>query len=537
MEDAYKDLLQKIKKGPAPKKIEAHRRLLVGYAAEDGVVEAVAKQLAIETNGSVYDQIRDLDLVIGPRLDWRLVRTERLLKCKKADERYASLSVDADYGADTRTFLESVLQNDKDQNVRRRALETLLAKNEGSADLSLLLLAQTFLKHEDGLRSVDQSVVWDGVARLAQSPDQIAFFDDLLATVSPEHARNVGNVLGNMYDSGVAYDQKVLSLCEDAYGSDLNTGRGQDPDTDRVLYDLVESFLHHNTFEPEFMNYIFAWATGPMLAFAENSDASGWRLLRGVRDLLGRSDEQRALATDLLYRLITDEAIFDRERGFAVPYYVRSCRAQGFSAAVIAEKLTPLLREGDDPVSKNIRLMLNQDPDAAVERELAKQRFVDQKHRIEVVKTFGRFVMPFASPDDLESTIAPVIAQAKTVEKLDGSITLQAFADIQLQPNEQSPILTLDREDRTSASDVIEASRHFLALPTEADLYADEAMYNVSVHEQFKLYAKHLAHFGLSLAYVDVGWDDPCAVVLSQPNAFKNFLAKELPDITCTVFD
>ncbi len=536
MEDTCKDLLQKIKKGPAPEKIETYRRLIIGYSTEDGVVAEVAKQLAVETNGSVYNQVRDLDVVSGPRLDWHMIRTDRLLRCKKADERYAALSVDVDYGTDTRTFLEGVLQNDKDQTVRHRALSTLLAKNEGSDDLSLLVLAQTFLDNEEGLRSVDQSMIWDGMANLAESREQIAFFDDLLATVPPEHARNVGKALNIMYACGVAYDQKILSRCQDAYGSDLSSDPGPDSDTGKILYDLVENFLSHNTFAPEFMNSVFAWATGPMLVFAENFDSSGWRLLRSVRDLLGRSDEQRALATDLLYRLITDEGVIDRERGLAVPYYARSCRALGMSEADLTEQLKPLLKDGDDPVSKSIRQVLDQDPDAAVERELAKKRFVEQKHRIEVVKIFANFVAPFVPTRSFESSIAPVISMAKTAEMRDGSSILQAFIDIQMQPGEHSPILTLDREDRISASAVIEASRCFLALPTEDDLYADEAMYNASVHDQFELYAAHLARFGLSLAYVDVGRDDPCAVVLSLPDAFKNFLAKELPDITCTVF-
>jgi hypothetical protein len=202
----------------------------------------------------------------------------------------------------------------------------------------------------------------------------------------------------------------------------------------------------------------------------------------------------------------------------------------------IAEHLKPLLKEDDDPVSKNIRSMLNQNPSEAAKRELAKQRFVEEKHWVEVVKTFASFIAPFVPTHSLESEIAPAIAVAKAAEKLDGSTILQAFVDIRIGPNEYPPVLTLDRQDRASASEVIDASRYFLALPTEDDIYADEAMYNASVRDQFELYAAYLARFGLSLAYVDIGWDDPCAVVLSQPGAFNEFMAKELPDITCTVF-
>ncbi|NSX55953.1 hypothetical protein [Parasulfitobacter algicola] len=536
MEETYKNLLQKIKMGPAPEKIAAYRRLIVGYTAEESVVTEVAKQLAIETSGIVYNQVRDLDLTGGPRLDWYLIRTERLQKCKKADERYAALSVDADYGVDTRTFLDGVLCNDKDQSVRRRALDVLLAKNKGSQDLSLLTLAQTFLENEEGLPPVEKSMVWHGMANLAQSPEQIAFFDDVLATASPEHAAHIGQVLSIMQATGVAYDQKILFLCQDAYDSVLQNDRGLVSDTDRVLYNIVAKFLDHRTFSAEFMSKIFVWAIGPMLAFAESSDSNGWSLLRSVRDMLGRSDAERPIATDLLYRLITDEDIFDRERGFAVPYYVRSCRALGMSEAGIADQLKPLQKEGDDPVSNTIRQVLNQDPDAAAKRELAKQKFVEQKHRIEVVKTFADFVSPFVPARSLGSITEPVIAMAKAAEILDGATMLQAFADIGSQSNEHTPILTLDRDDRASASEVLEASQYFLALPAEDGLYADEAMYDASVHDQFALYAMYLARFDLTLAYVDVGWDDPCAVVLSQPDRFMDFLAKELPDITCTVF-
>ncbi|WP_394177956.1 hypothetical protein [Yoonia maritima] len=536
MDDTCKDMLNNIKKGPAPGKIEAYRRLLIGYAEEDGVVAALTQQLSVETNGRVYNQVKALDHAAGPRLNWHEIRTLRLQKCKKADERYDALSVEEEYGGDTRAFLEGVIQNDKDQSVRRRALYVLLAKNTGSDDLSLLTMAQKFLEDEDGLREVERSIIWDAMARLGQSPQQITYFDDVLSMLTPTNARSTGQVLRIMYASGVPYDQKIRSLCQDAYGAELQNDPGIDSDQAKALYDLLYKFCAHGTCAPDFIKYVFALAIGPMVHFAEKHDPNGWHLLRSVRDLLGRSDAQRPLATELLFKLISNESILERERGFAVPYYVGSCRDQGMSEGEIADLLKPFANDGDGAVAKSIHTMLNPNHDALAERELARQKLIEQKRRGDIVLQFASFVVPFGFTYDLQTLLAPVIKAAKDVETFDGPNILQAFIDMGAPPGGQSPILTLDREDRATASDVIDASRHFLGLPAEEDLYTDESKYDAAVGEQFELYAAHLKCFGLSLAYVDAGWDDPCAVVLSQPDAFKAFLRDQFPDLTCTAF-
>ena len=82
------------------------------------------KKLTTEPASFVYDSIKKLDQLHGPRLDWKSISLERLQKCKSKDERIKAAGADFAYTENDFQIFIDVIKNDPEHPVRWRALST-----------------------------------------------------------------------------------------------------------------------------------------------------------------------------------------------------------------------------------------------------------------------------------------------------------------------------------------------------------------------------------------------------------------------------
>ena len=249
--------------------------------------------------------------------------------------------------------------------------------------------------------------------------------------------------------------------------------------------------------------------------------------------MLAQTKTNQKVTLDLLLQIISNERILERERGFAVAHYVRACRKLEMSKDEIALTLASYSNPAESILGQAVTSALNPDLKKIAQAETNRQKRVETKRRNDIIMQFAKFVVPFGWTHDFEARMGPVYKTIEQSEKLDGTVVLQAFCDMCTGSEGTGPILTFDRQDKNAASTAIDDSRHFLMLP---DNETDLEIHSLPTHDQFEKYAQYLAQFDLHLAYLDVGWDDPCAVVLSKPEAFKAFLKEEFLDIECVVF-
>ena len=129
-----------------------------------------------------------------------------------------------------------------------------------------------------------------------------------------------------------------------------------------------------------------------------------------------------------------------------------------------------------------------------------------------------------------------VIKKSEDGEELTGAAFVSFILDATDHTKGPVAILTVDGKDREAVCNVIDLSRESLGLSLMDDVYPNDEEYSATVHEQFQHYATYLATRGLCLGYLDPGWDDPCAIVVSAGRKadFETFVGESLPDLQVT---
>lgn len=549
METTEEQLIAGIKKGAQKSKIEAYKSLLIKYSKSANAISNMQNKLATEPAMAIFNAIKRLDQLHGPRLDWKAICIDRVQKCKSKDGRISAISDEFDYTEDDQKTLINVIASDSEWEVRWRALSVLCKINKDSTDpIYFDLTMQCIANDPEQGRRYRSGMHWFVLEYLKPSDRMFKFLEAELKSETILDPKQLGALLRRS-EYVNEFKGLIKGLCEDYFGAGPESWSSIEPmfyapefgkvDRSHRLYMLLDGFMDREYLDPidlddEFLMYLSALMNGETIAAVGElmkANVGGGYINRNYAKILGRHVANRELASELIIELVNNELLSENERAFTLGAYISSGSKQGVTNEQHTKNLAPLLVNEEAQYFKhNKKVFLPIDDDLEKERELIKEKNIAEIKNKKIIKELLSFICPYVDvPKNIVSTFSGkgysgveiIFNIVKETDPVNGPIF----------------VLSVDGLDRESVPNVIDLSRESLGLPLSNEVYPNDESYSKLAHEQFKHYASYLDNYGLSLVDIDTGSSDPTYVVIStqRKESFQIFVAENLPDISLCI--